>query len=198
MPLTRVPKRMKEYFQKKREKDLDAIVAEYADAFMTGVPQDDGHAHEAMTTVLQKAKFPRRQHIETVMSIHAGKRSGSPKAQSLSQGTFRQSRYRCSWRYTIKIPFISKLDKGQPIYPIAHGTKTQGRATEGQLYASRRRRGRPGVLMWSEGGQRFFSRLSGSGPNRRSEPRQLPAFHFTIQAQERAKEKARELGWRTK
>lgn len=172
--------------REKAEKDLDEIHAEFLDALLTGLPTENGHAHEAYLSGLSQAPQTHSTETSSVISKHASKASGDATAASAGTGEYFDQGDRIGVHIDPGLPFIDKLISGGTIKKIGHGHKGHGIKGPGPLYSPRAASGPSGWLMWyDESGKQHFAQT-----------RPVPESPFMKEAHSKANSAASRLGWK--
>lgn len=97
--------------------------------------------------------------IKSLATIPQGDLSGDPTAISAGQGEVRLGTVNPSLRLTNNLDFVSTIEHGGIIKPIAPGgRKTAGRSGIGVLFGERQPAPPQGMIMWRVGGRVMFAR----------------------------------------
>jgi len=128
-------------------------------------PVEDGHLHQTFATALANAGLP---EIKATQSSMASKGSGDAEAVAAGYGRAFGSRDSVTVTVGTVLGFVERLNSGGTQEAGVNGNrgyKAEGAATVGQLYAPRLSEGKPGFLMWMDGGTRRYAKSRVIAPN---------------------------------
>lgn len=147
----------KELIKRKMEA-ADKALAYLFGKLLTYFPTEDGHAHEAWITAVEKLKG-KFTITDRVVDHHSGKRSNDPTAKKYGHASVKDSQKRLSVVIQNKLPFVRKMEYGLPI-TVGDESGNQGKKInpvkrpqeKGPLYG-RRGPGSEGLLVFQQGGR---------------------------------------------
>lgn len=164
---------------------VEKVTVTFANVLLSAMPIENGHGHEAVMTALEQVPNAR---IARVPQSNMGVRSGDPLARKAGFAEYGESDAAVSVSLEARLPFLHTLEVGGTIrvgdLSGNQGQKTAGMETLGELYASRKGDGRPGVLMWRDASGKHFRYIRNVSPG----------LGFMARAASVARLKAKQLG----